>query len=354
MSFKKILRTHWKIILNIVTIVALIILIYLIRDQLATTIKDFGRINAWALLLIVPVEVLNYHSQTKMYQKLFYIVGNKLGYWYLFEAALELNFVNHVFPSGGVTGISYFGVRLSGQEEISGAKATLIQLMKLAMTFLSFELLMIIGLICLAVFGKVNNVTILVAASLFTFIIVFTGVFVYVVGSKQRINSFFTAITKALNWLIHLIFRTSTKEAININNAKKVFNDFHDNYHQIVSHLKDLRSPFWYAFMANLTEVLAIYVVYLAFGITVNIGAVILAYGVANFAGLISVLPGGIGIYEAIMTAVLAAAGVPPSESIPVTIMYRVVNTLIQLPPGYYFYHRTLSRGGSRLKVEQV
>jgi uncharacterized protein (TIRG00374 family) len=353
MSKQSYVRRHWKVILNIVTIVALIILVYVIRDQLATTIRDLARVNAWALILIIPIEILNYHAQTRMYQNLFLIVGNKLRYRDMYEASLELNFVNHVFPSGGVTGLSYFGVRLSAAAEISAAKATLIQVMKLAMTFLSFELLLIIGLIFLAVGGHVSNVTILFAGVMSTLIIVMTVVFAYVVGSKSRINSFFTSLTRALNWLIHLVFRHN-KETININIAKTVFNDFHDNYQTLVSHRKELRAPFWYAFMANLTEVLAIYVVYLAFGKDVNIGAIIIAYGVANFAGLFSVLPGGIGIYEAIMTAVLAATGIPPSVSLPVTIMYRVVNTAIQLPPGYYFYHRALGSGHTSIKSTKV
>jgi len=97
-------------------------------------------------------------------------------------------------------------------------------------------------------------------------------------------------------------------------------------------------------FYANVAEVMVIYVVYIAFGHWVNPGAIILAYGLANIAGLISVLPGGIGIYEAIMTAVLATAGIPAAVSIPVTIMYRVINMTIQVIPGYYFYHKNLSQ----------
>jgi uncharacterized protein (TIRG00374 family) len=126
--------------------------------------------------------------------------------------------------------------------------------------------------------------------------------------------------------------------------ARKVFDDFHDNYQQITSHFSELKGPFWYAFLANLAEVMAIYVVFLAFGRAVNIGAIILAYGVANFAGLVSVLPGGIGIYEGLMVGVLTISGVPASISLPAIIMYRVVNTLIQLPPGYYYYHKSLSK----------
>jgi uncharacterized protein (TIRG00374 family) len=94
--------------------------------------------------------------------------------------------------------------------------------------------------------------------------------------------------------------------------------------------------------MANVTEVATLYIVYIAFGEFVNVGAVILAYAVANFAGFVSVLPGGVGIYEALMTAVLSAGGVPARISLPVTLMYRVLNTLIQLPPGLYFYQKTI------------
>jgi putative heme transporter len=352
MSDKSPLRRHWKLILNIVTLVALVV-IYLIRDQLASTLKNITHVNAWALLLLIPVELLNYHAQARMYQRLFKVVGNKLSYKYLYKAALELNFVNHVFPSGGVTGISYFGVRLSDDDNISGGKATLIQVMKLALTLLSFELLLIIGLVCLAAVGKVNDLTVLVAGSLSTLLLVMTVGFAYIVGSKSRIDSFFTALTRAVNRVIHFFFRKNP-ETINVQRAKGVFNDFHDNYQQLIAHRQELQGPFWYAFLANVTEVMAIYVVYIAFGEYVNIGAIILAYGVANFAGLVSVLPGGIGIYEALMTAVLASAGIPAAVSLPVTIMYRVLNTLIQLPPGYYLYQKALNRKKSSHRSEDA
>ncbi|MEK7059372.1 MAG: flippase-like domain-containing protein [Patescibacteria group bacterium] len=330
---------RWKLILNLVTLAALGILIYALRDQLGDTLSNLTKVNAWALLLIIPVELLNYHSQTKLYQGLFGIVGNKLPYKFLFKTSLELNFVNHVFPSGGVTGISYFGLRMRDGVSISGGKATLVQVMKLGLTFLSFEVLIVFGLICLAVMGRVNNLTILVAASLSTLLLVGTAMFAYIVGSKQRINAFFVTVTRVLNRVIQVL-RPKHPETINIGRARRLFDDFHDNYQEIKDSYHELRGPFWWALLANITEVLALYVVYIAFGHLVNIGAVILAYAVANFAGLVSVLPGGVGIYEALMTTVLVSAGVPAAVSLPVTVMYRVVNTAIQLPPGYYLYHK--------------
>ena len=48
------------------------------------------------------------------------------------------------------------------------------------------------------------------------------------------------------------------------------------------------------------------------------------------------------------MTAVMASAGVAPGVSLPVTVMYRVVNTAVQVPPGYFLYQRSLRRKTAR------
>jgi uncharacterized protein (TIRG00374 family) len=343
---------RWKLILNLVTLAALILLIYAIREQLGDTFRNLTNVNWWVLLLLLPIEFLNYHAQTRLYQRLFGLVGNKLSYKYLFRTSLELNFVNHVFPSGGVTGLSYFSLRLRDGQKLTSGKATLVHVMKIGLTFLSFEILVVFGLLSLSIMGSVSNITIMVAAVLSTLLLVGTAVFAYIVGSQSRINHFFTALTKALNRLIQIV-RPKHPETINISRAKSLFDDFHENYKAIKSKVGELRAPFLYALLANITEVAAIYVVYVAFGEFINVGAVIMAYAVANFAGLVSVLPGGVGIYEALMTAVLASAGVPAAISLPVTVMYRVLNTVIQLPPGYYFYHKAL-RGGKNDPSESL
>lgn len=338
------LRSHWKLVVNIVTLLALVIAIVAVRHQIVDSFKNLAHVHAAALLLLIPIELLNYDAQARLYRRLFEIVGNKLSYRFLYRASLELNFVNHVFPSGGVTGLSYFTVRLRKGSEITSGKATLVHIMKVVLYILSFELLLIFGLFALAIMGRVNNLVILVASSLSTLLLVGTGVFIYIIGSRSRIEGFFTAMTKFLNKVIQVV-RPKSPETINIGQARRMFNDFHNNYQEIKKNYTELKLPFVYAFIADVTEVAAVYVVYIAFGKFVNVGAVILAYGIANFAGLVSVMPGGIGIYEALMTAVLASTGVSPGVSLPVTVMYRVLNTLIQIPPGYYLYQKAVHAG---------
>jgi uncharacterized protein (TIRG00374 family) len=174
-------------------------------------------------------------------------------------------------------------------------------------------------------------------------LVVMTFVIAYILGSKTRIRSFSTFITRQVNRLIQ-IARRNNPETINIERVQKVFNDLHENYLILRREYSRLKKPLIGAFIANITEILTLYVVYIAFGQWVNPGAIILAYAIANFAGLISFLPAGVGIYEALMTTVLTVSGIPAGVSIPITIMYRILSMAIQLIPGYILYYRNLHK----------
>lgn len=333
-------KNRWKLVVNILTIVALVVLGIFLWPQIKETFENLGRVNAVVLLLIIPIQVANYDAYARMYRYLFDILGSKTRYWDMFKVSLELNLVNQVFPSGGVSGFSYYGVRMK-DFGVSPGKATLVQTMKFVLLFVSFEVLLLVGLLLLALGNQANNVTILVASSLATFLLVATVGAAVIIGSERRINAFFTFVTKFLNKAIHLV-RPKHPETISVAGVQRTFKELHENYLILKKDYKLLIGPTLFALVCNASEIATIYVVYVAFGHWVNPGAIILAYAIANFAGLISVLPGGIGIYEAIMTAVLATAGIPPSLSLPVTVMYRVLNAIVQIVPGYYFYHKAL------------
>ena len=339
-------QSRLKILLTIGAFIALGILAYSLRRQIADAVRDLGRVNTLALLLIIPLKIINYDAYARLYRNLFAIVGSKVNYWSMYRLSLELNFVNYILPSGGISGISYFTIR-SRSFGISTAKATLAQISKLLLLFVSFQPLLVLGVIFLALREHVNNLVLVTASSLITLLIVGTLLGIYVIESRQRINSFLSFFAKILNRLVRIV-RPGREDAINIEIAQAAFSELHENYQVYKKNWRALKYPFLHTMIANLTEIAALYVVYIAFGDFVNIGAVILAYAVANFAGLISVLPAGIGIYEGLMTGVLVATGIPAGLSISVTIMFRLVTMLIQLPPGYILYQKAVQSGLSK------
>lgn len=339
---KEYLKRNWKLILNVLTFGLLGLAIFFVRHDIGHSLEDLGKVNTWALLLMIPLQLINYHAYTRLYQKFMRILHHRLSYKFLLKVTLELNFVNHVFPSGGVSGFSYFSLRLK-EKRISTATATLCQAMRFALTFGTYLFLLFLGLFALAVKGGASNLTILITCSLAFMVLFLSLVGIYIIGSKQRIESFTSNLTRFVNYLIH-IFRPKHPETINLEKVRKTFAELHENYLLLKNNKADLKSPALYAMLANVTELLTLYVVYVAYGSYVNIGAVIIAYALANFAGLIAVLPGGIGVYEGLMTIVMVSAGVPAGLAISATVMYRVLNIILSLPIGYYFYHKALSK----------
>lgn len=342
---KQYLRKNWKLILNVVTVLVLGLVVYFLREEIGQALRDLGRVNAVALLLIIPLQLQNVAAQAHLYQDFLKILGSKQDFRLMFKVGLEMNFVNNVFPSGGVSGFSYFAARLKPLG-VSTAQSTLTQMMRFMLTFVSFVVLLFIGLFLLALGGSASNMTILITCSLAFLTVFLVLVGVYIVSSKSRIRTFTRTATKVVNRILHVV-RPQHPETIELKRVELVFDEMHENYLLLKQKFPDLKKPLFYATLANLTEIATIYTVYIAYGQFVNPGAVIIAYALANVAGLVAVLPGGIGVYEGLMTLVLVSAGIPAGLAISVTVMYRVLNMALKLPPGYYYYRQALSELGN-------
>ncbi len=347
---KEYLKRNWKLILNIFTFVLLGAAIYLMRHDIIHVFEDLSRINAIVLLLLIPLQFENFVAYAHLYQEFLRILGNKQPFKRMMHVAMELNFVNHVFPSGGVSGFSYFAARLR-PHGVTTAQATLTQSMRFVLVFADFVILLFIGLFFLALGGSASNMTILLTCTLAFSVVFAIIVGTYVVSDESRIHTFSQGATKVVNKLLHF-FRRKHPETIKLKRVEKTFTELHGHYKLLRSNFSELRKPFFYANVANITELATIYTVYIAYGQFVNPGAVIIAYAIANFAGLVAVLPGGIGIYEGLMTLVMVSAGVPAALSLSVTIMYRVLTMGLSLPIGYYYYNRAIKRLGTPLKPQ--
>jgi putative heme transporter len=335
-----------KIIVNVITILALGVLIYFSWPQIVHGLKEIVGAKISVILLIIPLQLVNYYTIAKLYQEYFKVSGQNLPMRLMYKVALELNFVNHVLPSGGVAGFSYLGLRLRGQG-IPVSRTTLAQTMRFGMTFLSFLIILFFGMFLLS-FGSGKNgggIALFIGLSI-AFSTLFAVIVVsYIISSEARIKSLTGFLPKIANRLLKGIAK---KNIINVERIDRLFSDLHKDYVIIKRDWRQLKKPFLWALGINATEIGTIYLAYVALGQLVNPGAVILAYSVASFAGLISILPGGIGVYEALMTAILATAGVPKALALSATLIYRITCIIVFIPIGFILYQLVLRRGEVR------
>lgn len=331
-----------KFWVNVVTAVALLIVIVAARDQIVDAFQTFGSLNLVWLVLVIPIQIGNYLSVGKFYQSYLKTLGEKIRLRELFKVALEMNFVNNVFPTGGASGFGYLSLRLK-KIGVAGSKSTLLQTSRHILTFLSFIVYLVIALVLLSFSDSVSGFIIMIATSMSSFIIFLTLVLIYIISDEGRITSFTAGLPKVINSVFRF-FHKESKNLFDVSKVEALFKDLHKDYIQVRSDWRSLRFPFFWALMMNLTEITTIFVVYLSFGEIVNPGAIIVSYAVANIAGLFAILPGGLGVYEGLMTAVMTSAGVQKGLALSATVVYRVVNMGIFLPVGYFFYTRSLAQ----------
>src|SRR5258708_7437974 len=131
-------KPRWRLYLTIATFIALAVLIYSLRQQIGGVVDNLGKVNTLALLLIIPCEFLNYDAYARLYRSLFATLGKYVRYWPMFKVTLELNFVNHVLPSGGLSGISYFNVP-TRPEGINAPTSPLAQVPKFFLLYATFH-----------------------------------------------------------------------------------------------------------------------------------------------------------------------------------------------------------------------
>ena len=337
--------SKFKIIVNIITLIAFVVLIYLSRNQIQETLTQLPDIAWWFLLLQIPVQLISYLTIAHLYYSYFQSIASvgQLKIKEMYKIALELQFVNNIFPSGGMSGFSYLSLRLRPLG-INFATSTLAQSLRFVLSFISYLPILGIGLLLLALGGQANDSVMLLGGSLFSMIIIGTLLFIYLIGSKKRINEFVDWLPKAINKVVQICRSRSDKEFISLSKVERVLNEVHIGYMHIYKDLPAIKKSFFYALVNNLFQLFTLYLVFLAFGVAVNPGAIVLAYAVANFAGLIAITPGGIGVYEFLMTSVLSTSGVDPYIALQATLAFRMSNLLIFVPLGYIMYHYAINR----------
>lgn len=344
------LKKDFKFWLNIFTFAALAFLVIISWEQIGEAFGKLASLNTWALLLIIPVQLLSYYAVARLYKDFFDAQGDRIGIKEMYKVALELNFVNHVFPSGGVSGFSYLSIRMKALG-VSTSKSTLAQILRFGLTFVSFILLLVIALILLAFDGSTSPLIVLISSTIIGSTIFGSAVAIFIISKASRIKAFVSWLPKAFNYVFK--YFKKGKDIISMDKVEATLEELHQDYTVLVRDMRLIKWLLVWALLINIAETATIYTVYVAFGELINPGALIIAYAVANFAGLIAVLPGGVGVYEGLMTATLASAGVNRGLALSATVVYRIISMALFLPIGYLYYRRAINRPSVMLASEQ-
>jgi len=338
MSFRK-----W---LNVATIVLIALVVIFAWKDIVKAVYLLGQVNIWIFLLIIPVQFLSYYAHGAMifsYLK----HGGDLEGTSRFEQpkmALELNFVNHIFPTAGLSGASYMTYRL-GRLGVNHGRATLAQVVKFAMAFMSYLALLAVAVIFITLDGSITRITILAACALVTLILFGTIMSLYLLGSRSRLEKFSNFLDTFLNVRVRRLFRR-TEPLVRRDMIVKFFDDMSDDYQTLRKNPKYLREPFLWGLVFNIAETAMFFIAFWSLGTIVNPAPILIAVGLAGIMGIVTVTPGGAGGYEAMMILFLTSAGVPLGVTVAGVVLARTSLIVLTIVTGYFFYHNSMKKYG--------
>lgn len=339
-------RVSVKSWISIITFVLVAIIMYASRHELVRAWELLGQVNLWILALLIPLQIFSYYAAgATVFSYLREKYDIKVNSLESARIALELNFVNHILPSAGVSGASYMTWRLA-RLGISPGRATLAQAVRFASTFGAFLVLMLFAVLFITLDSGLERTLILVSSGLASAIIFGTMIVIYIIKSPARLRHAAEFITHGVNTVWRRVFRQKGKFLLREEKVKDYFDDFHKDYIELSKDLKVLKKPFAWALLFVISEISLFWVTFLALGTPVNPAPLLIAYGVAGIAGAFFFTPGGVGGYEAIMVGFLSTTGLDRGAVIAAVLLARVVLILMTIVTGYYFYQKALNSYG--------
>ena len=335
--------------LTVGTIVLIAVVVFFAWPEIIKAYRLLDQVDLRILALIIPVQFFSYYAGGGMIFSYLRSKGElkQMSHWRITRIALELNFVNHILPSGGAAGFSYLGWVL-GKYGVKASRSTIAQLIRFTLTFLAFVIILIVAVVFLAADGRINRLIIILASVIA--IVCLSVIFgtVYIIGNDQRLKKFSAWLTKTVNKVVNFVSRGKKPHILKPHVIPDFFGELHQDYLSIRKDARILIKPFIWALFVNLADVALIWIAFWSLGYTVSPAILFVAFGISSLASAFSVTPGGAGVYEAIMIAFLASSNVPPDVAIAGTLLARVTLVLGTIIFGYVFYQLTVLKYGKR------
>ncbi len=325
-------------LLLVVAVIALAIFGYIFWQDLQEAFEITRSVHWGWLLLLLPIQAMNLFAHAMFFRSALQTIDIKPpSFGRLYGLSFAVGFTNVIMPSAGAAGISLMAATLR-RDGVRGGETTFIQLARYASVYVSYIILLIVALLSLVFGSNVSTAAVFITLAIITNILIVTLLGAYLVYDQRAFTWLFRSLQRLIDWFARK-FRGG-RDLVGVKRIERVTDDFFSGVRRIVRNRAYFKQPFWWALFGNTVEVLSLYTVFIALDFIVNPGVVIIAFAIASGAGILTVIPGDIGVYEFAMIATLSLAGVPLAVGISATILFRVINRLIILPFGFYFYNQ--------------
>ena len=301
--------------------------------HLALTLQQ----GKWQWVFAAAVlQVLFYVSYTVLYKVAFDIVDVKLRVLDLLPVTFAAIFINSSAPSGGLAGTALFvdEARRHGQP---AARATVGAGLTLLLDYLSFAMVLTVGLILLITTHSLTRLELISTFILFLFI--------SVVGTLIGLGVWRPAgLHRLLGWVQRLVNRVGgwvkRPSILPDTWADKTSAEFATAGEAMKARPASLLWGLGVALASQVVDIASLYCLFLAFYQPVNLGVLVTAFAMTLLFWIVSPTPNGIGVVETVMPLVYSSLGIPLATGTIINLAFRGLTFWIPMFLGFLLLRR--------------
>lgn len=345
-------KISFRTILSILTFILLVYVVYTNFGDIKEAISHIGETNIFVLLLLIPEQLFMYFCCGQMFFSYMRAKkdAQKISAWTLMRVSLELNFVNHAVPAGGLGGLGYITWRLKPFGATAG-QSSFMYILRYVITICANQLQTIVAIIVLLLFGTVPTAGAWVigfTALLSIGIIAVIAIIVAIASSKKRIDWFAKTGTNLINWLVAKVTFGHKKDILQREMVDKYLGDAHDDLMTARRHKEMLIRPILWGIVYSFLEIATYWIVAASLGHPEILPQIMIGEAIGSVMG--AIVP--YGLYELGMVGIMASLGVDAGLSALVVLMTRVIVLASTIISGYGFYQHSISKIGRKEKAE--
>ncbi len=346
-------KISFRTVLSLLTFALIIYVIYKNFNDIKEAVGHLSETNIFVLLLLIPEQLFMYFCCGQMFFSYMRARkdAQKISTWTLMRVSLELNFVNHAVPAGGLGGLGYITWRLKPFGATPG-QSSFMYVLRYIITICANQLQTIVAIIALLIFGTVPEAgvwIIWVTALLSVGIVAAIMIAVVIASSKKRIAWFGKTATNFINWLVEKVSFGRKKDILQREVVDKYLDDAHGDLMTARRNKKMLLWPIVWGIIYSFLEVATYWIVAASLGHPEILPQIMIGEAIGSVMG--SIVP--YGLYELGMAGIMVSLGVPIVLAGTVVLMTRVIVLASTILSGYGFYQHSISKIGRKQKADE-
>lgn len=349
-------KISFRTILSVVTFVLIAIVLWNARGEVVKAIDYLANTNILIILLLIPEQLFMYFCCGQIFFS--YMAAKreakKVSWWNLMRISLELNFMNHAVPSGGVSGLGYVAWRFKPYGA-SPAQASFMYVLRYAITTFANQAQTLIAIVILAVTGVVapQNQYMLYIVGIISVAVI--GMVIggsAIASNKKALMWASKTFTRLANLVVKMVTFGKKPEALKRETVDNFCAEIHEYFMEARRNRRILKKPIFWGILYSFLEVATYWIVATSMGHPELMPQIMVAEAVGSVLGAVIPTPGGAGGYEASMAGVMWALGVDFGLATAVVVTTRVIVLVGTIVSGYGFYQHAIAKIGKEEKAE--